>query len=132
MTTVMQAIAPAVDTTARILLVDDEDANLRLFASTLRRAGYTDVHWAKNGMEALGLFQRIPPDVILLDLHMPVMDGFSILETLRRLEPDTYLPVIVLTADITVQTKRRALAAGATDFLTKPVDVVEIVLRVGN
>src|SRR5258708_29930229 len=115
-----QAISPAVDAAARIIIVDDEDATLRLFGAPLRRAGYTEITCARNGMEGLTLFEQVAPDVILLDLHMPAIDGFCVLETLRRLQPDIYLPVIVLTADITVDTKRRALAAGATDFLTKP------------
>ena len=73
----------------------------------------------------------VQPDIILLDLMMPEMDGFAVMEHLRPLIPaESYLPILVLTADTSMQTKRRALAAGAKDFLTKPFDAVELALRV--
>src|SRR5439155_3543726 len=73
------------------------------------------------------------PDILLLDLHMPFLDGFAILEGIAaRIPEDTYFPVLVLTADETIDTKRKALDKGASDFLTKPFDALEVVLRVKN
>jgi putative two-component system response regulator len=122
----------AADSSACILVVDDDLANMWVVETVLREAGYAKVHCATNGHDALEFFKRVEPDLVLLDLHMPGVDGMSTLETLRWMRPGVRLPIVVLTADISDQAKRDALAAGATDFLTKPVDVVEIVLRVGN
>jgi putative two-component system response regulator len=122
----------AADESACILVVDDDNANLWVVEAILREAGYTDVRCVANGNEALEFFKQIEPDLVLLDLHMPGLDGMSTLETLRWMRPGVRLPIVVLTADISDQAKREALAAGATDFLTKPADPLEIVLRVGN
>jgi putative two-component system response regulator len=79
------------------------------------------------------LVQAFDPDLILLDLMMPELDGFGVMEQLRRVvPPNTYLPILILTADISVETKRRALGAGARDFLTKPFDATEALLRMQN
>jgi putative two-component system response regulator len=121
-----------VDSNACILVVDDDLSNLWVVEAILREAGYTEVHCATNGQDALEFFKRVEPDLVLLDLHMPGVDGLSTLETLRWMRPGVRLPIVVLTADISDEAKREALAVGATDFLTKPADVAEIVLRVGN
>ncbi|MGH7465756.1 MAG: hybrid sensor histidine kinase/response regulator, partial [Longimicrobiales bacterium] len=86
-----------------------------------------------DSLEALALIETQQPDLILLDLHMPYMSGFDVMRKLReRLPPDTFLPILVLTADVTPQAKERALAGGARDFLTKPFDAVEVSLRIRN
>jgi len=118
---------------ARILVVDDQDPNLRLLEAILRRAGYTNLLCLADSREVTTQFVEFQPDLILLDLHMPHQDGFAVLGGLGSLiPPGSYLPVLVLTADITAEAKQRALSGGAKDFLTKPFDPVEVVLRSQN
>jgi putative two-component system response regulator len=118
---------------ATILIVDDEPPNLALLERVLQDAGYRRVVGTTDPREALTLFTARRPDLVLLDLHMPVLDGFGVLRALEATQTeDSFLPVLVLTADVTVATKHRALQSGATDFLTKPFDVTEVVLRIGN
>jgi putative two-component system response regulator len=112
-----------------ILAVDDEEANLLLLRRMLQRAGYTRIVTTRNPTEVPLLFVELRPALVLLDLHMPEMDGFELME---RLGPVDGVPFLVLTADATDETKRRALAMGARDFLTKPLDGIELVLRVRN
>jgi signal transduction histidine kinase len=119
--------------TARILVVDDEEANVDLLEQVLARAGYTRIMGVTDPRRVLPLFQAEPPDLVLLDLLMPHLDGFAVMEQLRpQIPADAFLPILVLTADITTETKRRALGVGATDFLTKPFDQVELLLRINN
>src|SRR5207247_10942924 len=118
---------------ARILIVDDESANVRLLERVLERDGYTHLRSTTDARQALPLYTESRPDLVLLDLAMPHVDGFQILERIKPLvPPKAYLPVLVLTADITMETKRRALESGAKDFLTKPFDQVEVLLRIRN
>lgn len=118
---------------APILIVDDEPSLLLLAERVLRRAGYLNIHTTTDPSRALELFIEVRPDLLLLDLHMPIVNGFRVMEIVRSLAaPAEYVPIIVLTADTTLDTKRRALASGATDFLTKPFDAVEVGLRVRN
>ncbi len=118
---------------ARILIVDDEAANVRLLERLLERGGYSKLQGTTDSSQVLTLYAEFQPDLVLLDLLMPGPDGFQIMEELKRLIPDgTYLPILVLTADITAETKRKALAAGAKDFVTKPFDAMEVLLRIGN
>ncbi len=118
---------------ARIMIVDDEDANVRLLERVLRRDGFTNLASTTDPRGATQLFGESEPDLILLDLLMPYVDGFTLMNELRKSIPETsYLPILVLTADMTPETKRKALAAGAKDFLTKPFDVEEILLRIRN
>jgi putative two-component system response regulator len=112
-----------------ILAVDDEEANLLLLRRLLGRAGYTRVTTTTEPTQAPLLFMENRPALVLLDLHMPEMDGFELME---RLGPVDGVPFLVLTADATDETKRRALAMGARDFLTKPLDGIELMLRVRN
>src|SRR3990170_5863378 len=118
---------------ARIVIVDDEPANVRLLERILQHAGYTDLTSTTDPQDALALCKETEPDLILLDLHMPHVDGFAVMAELRPLlADDNYLPILVLTADITRDAKQRALSGGAKDFLTKPIDSIEVVLRIKN
>jgi PleD family two-component response regulator len=118
---------------AKILIVDDADANLRLLEDLLSREGFHNVISTADSTRCIDLFTAFQPDLILLDLMMPELDGYAVLEILSRHIPkDEYLPVLVLTADATVAAKRKALALGAKDFLTKPFDTIEAMLRVWN
>jgi putative two-component system response regulator len=118
---------------ARILIVDDQPENVVLLRRVLSKAGYHDVESTSEPSQAEKLYEAYRPDLVLLDLHMPEMDGFAVLERLRSLTARaTYLPILVLTGDHDPLKRRRALAAGATDFLAKPFDTVEVVLRIRN
>ncbi len=115
---------------ARILIVDDQEANVRLLSRLLAEAGYTRVESTQNPAEVCTLHRRAAYDLILLDLQMPTMDGFSVMEALKTNEQEDYLPVIVLTAQ--PGHKLRALQAGAKDFISKPFDLVEVKTRIHN
>ncbi len=118
---------------AKILIVDDAEANLKLLEDLLTREGFHQIISITDSTRALDLFIAFQPDLILLDLMMPELDGYAVLEILSRHIPkDEYLPVLVLTADATIVAKRKALALGAKDFLTKPFDTIEAMLRVWN
>lgn len=118
---------------SKILIIDDAEANLRLLENLLTQEGFEQVISTTDPTKTMDLVQAFAPDLILLDLMMPVLDGFAILDQLsHHLGPQDYLPVLVLTADATIATKRKALALGAKDFLTKPFDAMEAMLRVWN
>ena len=115
----------------RLLIIDDEPANVAVIESILRKNGFSNYTSTTNPYQALQLFSELQPDLLILDLMMPGMDGFQVMESLKSLiRPNTYFPILVLTADAMRDTKRRALGSGATDFLTKPVDAVEVILRI--
>ena len=117
----------------RILAVDDEESNLLLLLRILERDGYMRVDVTTDPSRVPGMFVATRPDLVLLDLHMQGMDGFELMERLGLLTGDgSDVPFLVLTADATDETKRRALAVGARDFLTKPLDRIELLLRVRN
>ena len=114
----------------KILIVDDQQANLHLLDSMLRGAGYTTIASTLNPHEVCALHARNRYDLILLDLEMPGMNGFQVMEDLKEIERDGYLPVLVLTAE--AEHKLRALKAGARDFVLKPFDLAEVLTRVHN
>lgn len=117
----------------RILAIDDEEANVLLLKNVLEREGYTDIHCITDPEKALDAYIMLSPDLVLLDLMMPKIDGFQLLEAFSRHDKsDEFRPVLVLTADTTLQTRRRALALGAKDFVSKPFDVIEVALRISN
>ena len=117
----------------KILIIDDERLNVVMLQHWLERNGYTRSRGITDSRTALETYTVFDPDLILLDLIMPHVDGFAILEALRSGEKvETYLPVIVLTADTSEDTKRHALEAGATDFLVKPFNQTEALLRIRN
>jgi EAL domain-containing protein (putative c-di-GMP-specific phosphodiesterase class I) len=117
---------------AKVLVVDDNVANVQLLVALLERAGLHRVRSATDAQSALRMAHEINPDVVLLDLHMPRVDGYEVLESLAVTAGAEYLPVLVLTADTTRDAVHRALSLGARDFLTKPFDATEVVLRVRN
>jgi EAL domain-containing protein (putative c-di-GMP-specific phosphodiesterase class I)/CheY-like chemotaxis protein len=126
-------MTPTTAPDARILVVDDEEQNLSLITAMLRAAGYHDVVTVPHSADAVASFRRHDPDLILLDLHMPPPDGFAVMRSVRRLaDPEDYLPILVLSADPTQETRERALAGGASDFVAKPLQLAEVLLRIRN
>lgn len=115
---------------ASILVVDDQEANVQLIEQLLGEAGYTRVTSTMRPQEVAALHRQNNYDLILLDLQMPGMDGFQVMESLKTDDADSYLPVIVLTAQ--PGHKLRALQAGAKDFISKPLDLVEVKTRIHN
>jgi putative two-component system response regulator len=116
----------------KIVVIDDEPANVALLEALLAEGGYTRVKTVTDARLAVETCVSFEPDLVLLDLMMPYVDGFTILESLRAAAGESFLPVIVLTADANESTKLRALRAGATDFLLKPFDQLEVLLRMSN
>lgn len=123
-------IAEAEILDASILIVDDQEANVMLLEQLLTEAGYTRIASTQDPQEVCALHRKNPYDLILLDLQMPVMDGFAVMEGLKTNSADSYLPVIVLTAQ--PGHKLRALQSGAKDFISKPFDLVEVKTRIHN
>lgn len=117
---------------ARILICDDQQANVVLLERMLATAGYANVTSTTEGRRVVELCAESPPDLILLDLHMPEVDGFEVMERLVPFLEGAWLPILALTADTTPEAKQRAFTAGAKDFLTKPLDRPEVLLRVEN
>lgn len=115
---------------AKILIVDDQKANVDLLEQMLQRAGYDSVSSTMDPSLVCGLHLRNHYGLILLDLEMPGMDGFQVMENLKEIEQDSYLPVLVVTAQ--PGHKLRALKAGAKDFVSKPFDLAEVLIRVHN
>ncbi len=115
---------------ARVLIVDDQDTNVRMLQRLLSDAGYTRVTATLRPAEVCALHRLHDFDLILLDLQMPGMDGFQVMEGLKTIDRDPYLPVIVLTAQ--PGHKLRALNAGAKDFISKPLDLTEVHTRIRN
>jgi len=114
----------------KILIVDDQEVNVLLLERMLRGAGYVSVAATTDPGEVCALHARDRYDLILLDLQMPGMDGFQVMEGLRKIEPDGYLPVLVITAQ--PDHKLRALQFGAKDFMSKPFELAEVLARVHN
>ncbi|HSJ11009.1 MAG TPA: HD domain-containing phosphohydrolase [Longimicrobiales bacterium] len=118
---------------AAILIVDDEPSNVGLLARILARAGYHDVRTATDPVEGLRLFTERQPDIVLLDMHMPQMDGIALMQRVQStLAPNDFVPVVILTGDLSNDVRQRALALGAIDFITKPFEGHEVLLRIRN
>jgi EAL domain-containing protein (putative c-di-GMP-specific phosphodiesterase class I) len=118
---------------ASVVIIDDVPANVALLKRLIESAGVEHVHGVTDPREAVQRCLEASADLVLLDLQMPYLDGFAVMSRLRAALPgDQFVPVLVLTADTASETRDRALRAGANDFLTKPFDRSEVVLRVGN
>ena len=115
----------------KILIVDDDDAQVLIVKSILKREGFTQVTTEQDSRRTAELFETLQPDLLLLDLNMPFMSGFDVMDSLVDKLGD-YFPILMLTADERALTKKQALASGAKDFLNKPFDSTEVILRVCN
>ncbi len=118
---------------ARILIIDDTLANIEVLENLLMMKGYIDVKSISDSTQAIATIRAFKPELILLDLMMPQVSGFDIMEALKK-ETDAFalMRILVLTADITPESKKKALSGGASDFLTKPFDLTEVDLRIRN
>lgn len=116
-----------------ILVIDDNAAQLHILTGILKQAGYHQLVSTENPYYAIQIFEKINPDLVLLDLRMPGMDGFSVLEVIKRYTPaGSYLPIIMLTADARPDIMEKALSLGAHDFIAKPFNATEVRLRIEN
>jgi EAL domain-containing protein (putative c-di-GMP-specific phosphodiesterase class I)/AmiR/NasT family two-component response regulator len=115
-----------------VLVVDDNPSNCALMAALLNEQGMDRIHTETDARRVPRRLVEEDPDLVLLDLHMPHVDGHTVLTQIQRYAAGSYLPVLVLTADTTIETRDRALGQGAQDYLTKPVDSVEATLRIAN
>ena len=115
---------------AKCLIVDDNAVNVLLLEQMLRDAGYSRISSTTDPRAVCALHRENEYDLILLDLQMPGMDGFEVMEALKAVESDGYIPVLVVTAQ--PGHKQRALAAGAKDFVSKPFELTEVLMRVHN
>lgn len=119
--------------TVKLLLVDDEAHCTKLMEAFLRQAGYSRITITNDARQALELFQQVKPDLVALDLRMPHLDGFEVMRQLRQIIPaGDYVPILIVTGELDTPTKHQALADGANDFIYKPVDATEVVLRIKN
>jgi putative two-component system response regulator len=125
-------MAPRIFKNARILIVDDEPTNVDLLRRLLERAGFSRIESTNDSREAADLYIQFRPDLILLDLHMPHRSGLDVMEELNQIAEASYLPILMLTGDDTQEAKRDALSRGAKDFLNKPFNSDEVLLRIGT
>jgi signal transduction histidine kinase len=117
---------------SKILIVDDEPSNVLLLEEMMSQEGYVNLHSTTDSTQSLRMFTDIQPDLILLDLNMPQMDGFEVMKQLKKVDPESLVPILVLTALKDEETKLRALRSGAKDFLSKPFELTEASLRIKN
>lgn len=118
---------------ANILIVDDKISNIELLEDLLSQTGYVNIKSTTDPREVVGLYESFQPDLILLDLMMPYLSGYDVMDQLKSIiSAKTYLPILVLTAKVSFETKLRALSGGAKDFLSKPFDLSEVVMRIKN
>ena len=118
---------------AKILIIDDEEADIRVLEWAFQMAKFPNIRSLTDSNKAVEVFNQFQPDIVLLDLNMPQPDGFTVLKQLRETAPaGDFLPVLVLTGQNTAETRSQAMAAGANDFLGKPVDYTEVMLRIRN
>jgi len=118
---------------AKILIIDDEADVVEFFQRILERDGYADVQGTTDPFDAVRLFGEFQPDLVVLDLIMPGRSGFEVLaDILAIIPPETHLPILVITGDLKIETRREVLSLGATDFVTKPFDIIEILARIEN
>jgi CheY-like chemotaxis protein len=116
----------------KILVIDDEPANVMVLEQTLKQGGYTSIKSITDPREALESYKNFKPDLVLLDLNMPHLDGFQVMKQIKEVDPKGTIPIMILTAQMDHGARLRALDAGARDFLTKPFDILEVILRIKN
>src|SRR5436190_7752606 len=116
--------------TARILVVDDEEGNIDILRRILSRAGFSRVETTTDARNVVALYVQQRPDLILLDLHMPHLDGLQVMDQLNEIAEASYLPILILSADLTPEARREALSRGAKDFVGKPFLQDELLLRI--
>ena len=117
---------------AHIIVIDDEEANVRMLTRMLDRAGFHSVTGITNPHDLHRLLVEAPPDLVITDLHMPEVDGYGVLDILMPLINQERLPVLMVTGDGSPDARQQALTRGAKDFVTKPFDLIEVLLRVRN
>ncbi|MBT3923693.1 MAG: response regulator [Nitrospina sp.] len=118
---------------AKILMVDDESSNIVVLESALKQAQYSCINSTTDSRKAISLYQELKPDLVLLDLRMPHLDGFQVIEQIKQIEDDdSYAPILVLTAESDPAVRLKALQLGARDFLSKPLDLSEVLCRIHN
>jgi putative two-component system response regulator len=117
---------------AKILIIDDQEQNIKLLTRILEKDGYEHVRSTTNAAEALSIYTEFKPDLVCLDLHMREKDGFQVLQEIVSHNGNSLVPVLMITADDSADVKRRALALGAKDFVGKPFDSGEVLLRIRN
>ncbi len=115
----------------KLLIVDDEEMNIRLFSAMLKNQGYA-FETARNGVEGLEKAKKLLPDLILLDIMMPMMDGYEVCKKLKEAPDTQHIPIVLVTALSDRDSRIKGLEAGANDFLTKPVDFAELTIRTKN
>ena len=117
---------------ARILIVDDQMTNLMLLESILQNAGYKNIHTTQDPTQVVNLYKELSPDLICLDIRMPQLNGFQVMGQLKIIQKEGFLPILVLTSEEDRETRLRALESGAKDFLNKPFDKIEVLMRIRN
>jgi putative two-component system response regulator len=115
---------------ARIFIIDDEPGNVQVLRRVLEHAGFNKLDSTSDPREAAAIYVRSRPDLILLDLHMPYMDGLEVIDQLNQIIEASYLPIVMLTGDVTPEARREALLRGAKDFINKPFNPDEVLLRI--
>ena len=126
-------MTPTINTlAANILIVDDQILNIKLLEKILQQAGYQNIYSTTDPRQTVSMFINHQIDILLLDIRMPHLDGFEVMELLNEEIGDDYLPVLILTAELTSETRAKALGNGAKDFLTKPFDQLEVLQRIHN
>jgi len=116
----------------KILIIDDELGNVQIFERVLRGAGFSNIASITDSLKAVETYKKFRPDLILLDLKMPNLDGFGVMDALKKVDTAAYLPILVLTAQRDQPTRRKAIKYGAKDFISKPFEMTEALTRVRN
>ena len=122
---------------AKIFIVDDQQSNIDVLCQMLEYEGYKNVSFTTDSTKVESLLEKLQPDLLLLDLIMPELSGFDILEMMKKKQmnsifSDNFIPILILTADLSKDNKQKVLAGGAKDFIAKPFDILEVNLRIRN
>src|ERR1700722_2549481 len=118
---------------SKLLIVDDDESSIRFLTVILQNAGYSRLNSLTDSREASRYYAELEPDLILLDFLMPYLDGLEVIKALQsRIPRSSYVPIVILTSDADPRVRQRALSMGADDFITKPFNQAELVLRVGK